>query len=156
MTEFEAWKAEQSQRWLNHLRDVKHDISRLEDEIAVARSLALPSGIDYTVPYVRSSPSADAIPNAVARLEGMIADYCVALDAYLDELQDARERVACLCDARHREVLTLYYLSGHSWATVSDKAGYSEIWCKQLRDEALPLVYDHIPPEWRTMIPRAD
>lgn len=154
--EFDEWKAEQAAAWLRHIRELKHDIARLEDDIEVQRSLALPRGIDYTAPKVASSPTADAIPNAVARLEESIAQYTTELVGYLDEKQRARECLGLLDDARYRAVLMLYYVNGHSWATVGEKVGYSEVHCKELRSEALPYVYEVMPREYRTRIPRAD
>ena len=154
--EYAEWKAEQAARWLRHIRDLKHDISRLEDDIEVQRSLALPSGIDYTRPVVSSSPSADAIPNAVARLEEAIAEYTTELVGYLEEKEQARGCINMLDDARHRAVLSLYYVNGHSWATVADKVGYAVEYCMAIRSDALPRVYEVMPREWRTRIPRAD
>lgn len=156
MTEFDEWKAEQAAKWLRHIRELKHDIARLEDDIEVQRSLALPSGIDYSRPSVQTSPSQDAIPNAVIRLEESIAQYTTELVGYLDEKQQARECISRLGDARYRAVLSLYYINGHSWATVGDKVGYSEVHCRELRLEALPSVYDVMPMEYKTQIPRAD
>lgn len=156
MTEFDEWKAEQAAKWLRHIRELKHDIARLEDDIEVQRSLALPSGIDYSRPSVQTSPSQDAIPNAVIRLEESIAQYTTELVGYLDEKQQARECISRLGDARYRAVLSLYYINGHSWATVGEKVGYSEVHCRELRLEALPSVYDVMPMEYKTQIPRAD
>lgn len=154
--EYAEWKAEQAARWLRHVRELKHDISRLEDDIEVQRSLALPSGIDYSRTKVSTSPSADAIPNAVIRLEESIACYMTELVGYLDEKQEARDCIAKLSDARYRAVLSLYYINGHSWDGVGEKLGYDRDWCMELRRQSLPLVYDVMPREWRTAIPRAD
>lgn len=156
MTEFDEWKAEQAAKWLRHIRELKHDIARLEDDIEVQRSLALPSGIDYSRPNVATSPSRDAIPDAVARLEESIALYTTELVGYLDEKQQARECISRLGDARYRAVLSLYYVNGHSWTTVSDKVGYVVDYCMAIRNEALPYVYEVMPREYRTKIPRAD
>lgn len=155
-TEYDEWKAEQAAAWLRHIRELKHDIARLEDDIEVQRSLALPRGIDYSVPRVAASPSADAIPNAVARLEESIAQYTTELVGYLDEKEQARDCISRLGDARHRAVLGLYYVNGHSWATVGDKVGCSEARCREIRMEALPMVYEVMPREHRIMVPRAD
>ena len=155
MDEWTLYTSVCARNWLEHMRDLKHDIAKLQDEVEVARSLALPQGVDYQRTKVSTSPSTDAIPNAVIRLHGLIADYVCELDAYVGELEDARERVNRLEDARHRAVLTLYYLNGHSWQTVADKTHYDMHYCMQLRDDALPLMYEHIPPMWRPIIPRA-
>lgn len=155
MTEWELYTAECSRNWLEHMRDLKHDIAKLQDEVDVARSLALPQGVDYSRSKVTTSPTADQIPNAVIRLHGLVADYIVELDAYIDELMDARQRVNMLEDSRHRAVLTLYYLNGHSWQTVAEKMHYAEGWCFEIRNEALPLMYEYLPRQWKPIIPRA-
>lgn len=155
MTEFDEWKAEQAAKWLRHMRDVKYDVAKLQDEVEVARSLALPQGLDYSSVKVTTSPNADAIPNAVIRLQSLTADYIVELNSYMDELMGARECINRLSDSRHRAVIALYYLNGHTWATVADKLHYSEERCRQLRTEALPLLFDYLPREWKPMIPRA-
>ena len=156
MTEWTEWKAEQAAVWLRHLRDMKHDIDRLHDEIEVQRSLALPKGVDYSRPVVAASPRADAIPDAVARLEDSIAGYVSELDAYIGEKGEARDCLMLLDDSRHRAVLILYYLNGHSWEGVGERMGYDPNYCRELRNDALPFVYDVMPREWKTMIPRAD
>ena len=154
--EFAEWKAEQAAKWLRHIRELKHTIARIEDEIEVQRSLMLPGGIDYQRPVVSASPSADAIPNAVARLDEMVGEYMTELAGYVDEVGDARRCVSMLSDGRHRNVVTYYYLLGYPWIVVGDKMGYAPDWCRQLRDDALPLVYDVMPREWKQPIPRAD
>ena len=108
MTEWEEFKAEQAAAWLEHVRGLAHDVARMQDRVDVLRSLALPSGIDYTRPVVSSSPTADAIPNAVAKLVDAIGDYCADLAAYVDESHDAATRLALIGDGRYRCVLTLY------------------------------------------------
>lgn len=154
--EFDDWKAEQAGAWLRHIRDLKRDIVRLEGDIETQRSLVMPGGIDYTVPKVSTSPSKDAIPDAVARLEQAIAGYCTELVGYLDEMERARDCINGLEDVHHRAVLSLYYLNGFTWVAVAERLEYSPAHCKKLRNEALPLVYEVMPKEWRTMIPRAD
>lgn len=154
--EYAEWKAEQAAVWLRYVRELKHTISRIEDEIEVQRSLALPSGIDYSKPVVMTSPSADAIPNAVARLDEMIGEYMTELAGYVDELDAARRCVAMLADSKHRNVVTYYYLLGYPWLIVGEKMGYAPDYCRRVRDAALPLVYDVMPREWKRPIPRAD
>ena len=155
MDEWTLYTSECARNWLEHMRDLKHDIAKLQDEVEVARSLALPQGVDYSRTKVTTSPTADQIPNAVIRLHGLIADYVCELDAYVGELEDARERVNRLEDARYRKVLTLYYLNGYTWHDVAIKANYAEYSCRRLRDEALPLMYEHLPRQWKPIIPRA-
>lgn len=156
MTEWEEFKAEQAAAWLEHVRGLAHDVARMQDRVDVLRSLALPSGIDYTRPVVSSSLSPDAIPNAVAKLQDAIGDYCADLAAYVDESHDAATRLGRLADDRYRIVLILYYINGKTWREVGNAAGYDQDHCRRIRTEALPYVYDVMPREWKTPIPRAD
>ena len=156
MDEWSEFKAEQAADWLEHVRRLEHDAATAQDRVDVLRSLALPSGIDYSLPSVKSSPSADAIPNAVAKLVDAIGDYVDKLDAYATESIDAAKRLQQIGDSRYRDVLTLYYVNGRTWEKVGEVLGYVPDHCRRLRNEALPLVYDIMPREWRTMIPRAD
>ena len=48
MTEFDEWKAEQAAKWLEHVRSLALDVARIQDRVDVLRSLAMPSGIDYS------------------------------------------------------------------------------------------------------------
>ena len=155
MTEYDEWRAEQAVAWLDHVRGLAHDVARLKDKVDVMRALALPSGIDYTLPKVSTSPSADAIPNAVARLIDSIGDYCAQLEAYVEEAHDADMRLSSIGDWRYRDVLIRYYVDGMSWREVGDRVGYVPDHCMRLRDEALPLVFDVMPREWRTPLPPA-
>ena len=156
MNEFEEWKAEQAAAWLDHVRGLAHDVARLKDKVDILRSLALPAGVDYARPVVSAPPNVDAIPNAVARLLDSIGDYCSTLDLYVAEAHDANERLATLADWRYRDVLIRYYADGMSWREVGAAVGYVPDYCRELRDAALPLVYDVMPNDWRTQIPRAD
>lgn len=164
MTEFDEWKAEQAVVWLEHVRSLALDVAMLQDRVDVLRSLAMPSGIDYSRPVVMTSPSADAMPNAVAKLMDAIGEYLDQLEAYVDESMDAARRIAEIGDGRYRAVLSLYYVSGNTWEKVGEKLKkldngkftYSPEYCRHLRNDALPFVYDVMPREWRTQIPRAD
>lgn len=156
MDEWSEFKAEQAADWLEHVRRLEHDAATAQDRVDVLRSLALPSGIDYSLPSVQTSPSADAIPNAVAKLVDAMGDYVDKLDAYATESIDAAKRLQEIGDSRYRCVLMLYYVNGRTWEQVGATLKYAPEYCRHLRNDALPLVYDIMPREWRTMIPRAD
>ena len=164
MTEWEKFKAEQAAAWLEHVRELALDVAKTQDRVDVLRSMALPSGIDYTAPVVSTSPTADAIPNAVAKLVDAIGEYLDQLEAYVEESMDAARRIAQIEDGRYRAVLTLYYVNGNTWEQVGEKLkkledgafAYAPEYCRHLRNDALSLVYDVMPREWKTPIPRAD
>ena len=156
MTEWEKFKAEQAAAWLEHVRELALDVAKTQDRVDVLRSMALPSGIDYTAPVVSTSPTADAIPNAVAKLVDAMGEYLDQLEAYVEESMDAGRRIAEIEDGRYRAVLVAYYMNGRTWEQVGYALNYDPNYCRELRNDALPLVYDVMPREWRTPIPRAD
>lgn len=155
MTEFESWKAAEAAAYLKGVRQSSLDVRRLQDEIDVQRSL-LPSGMDVSRAKVRTSPQPDALELAAIRVIEMVEQYVTELAGYVEMQRDAHDAVRRMGDARHRAVLTLYYIDGHSWETVGEKLGYSVDWCKELRAQALPLFWDVMPRHGKTMVPRAD
>lgn len=152
--EFDTWKAQEAAAYLNRVRRSSLDVRRIQDEIEVQRSL-LPSG-DLTREKVRSSPNPDALELAALAVLDLIEQYVTELAEYVELQREAHEAVKQLADARHRAVLTLYYIDGHSWEMVGRMLHYSSEHAKRLRTEALPLFWNVMPRHARTMLPRAD
>ena len=59
----------------------------------------------------------------LAEIEGDITDR---MFIYTERIKAAGAVVAQLKSYRQRQVLTLRYLCGHSWKTITDEMGYSE------------------------------
>lgn len=154
MTEFDNWKAREAADYLNRVRKVSLDLRSIQDEIEVQRSL-LPS-LDYSRDKIKKSPNPDSLELAALRVIDLIERYCVEQAEYVEMQAEAHEAVKRLEDARHRAVLTLYYITGHSWETVGEKLGYAPNYCQQLRQDALPLFWNVMPKHARTNLPRAD
>ena len=154
MDEIASWKAQEAARYLDMVRHVSLDLRRIQDEIEVQRSL-LP-GMDYSREKVSKSPNPDSLELAALRVLDLIEAYCVEQAEYIEMQYEAHQAVKRMEDARYRAVLTLYYITGHSWETVGDKLGYTPNHCQDLRQEALPLFWDVMPKEHKTNLPRAD
>ena len=154
MDEFDSWKAHEALSWLRYVRSEHLKTVALQDEIDVMRSLAL-SGQDTTREKVQQQPR-DQVAEAASRLIEMTREFCAQLATIADISWDAHSRLMRLEDARYTQVLVLYYVDGNTWAAVADKMGYEPETCMGLRTEALPYVWDVMPAEWRTAIPRAD
>lgn len=154
MGEMESWKAMEAADYLNRVRRSCIDIKRLQDEIETQRSLLLP-GTNFGE-RIRSTPQPDRMEQAVGRIMEMEEQYTSELFEWIDLQREAHDAVRKMADSRHRAVLTLYYLDGHSWETVGDRIGYDWNYCRELRTQALPLFWDVMPKEAKTMLPRAD
>lgn len=154
MSEFDSWKAQEASAYLNRVRRSSLDVRRIQDEIEVQRSI-LPS-LDYTRDKIRKSPKPDALEVAALNVLDLIEQFTTELAEYAELQFEAYQAIKQMEDARHRAVLALYYLDGHSWETVGEKLGYSTIWAKQLRAEALPLFWEVMPKTDKTQIPRVD
>ena len=154
MGEMESWKAMEAADYLNRVRRSCIDIKRLQDEIETQRSLLLP-GTNFGE-RIRSAPQPDRMEQAVMRIMEMEEQYTSELFEWIDLQREAHDAVRKMADSRHRAVLTLYYLDGHSWETVGDRIGYDWNYCRELRTQALPLFWDVMPKEAKTMLPRAD
>lgn len=152
--EFESWKAQEASAYLNKVRRSSLDVRRIQDEIEVQRSI-LPS-LDYTREKIKKSPKPDALEIAALNLMELIEEYCTELSEYIDLQHEAHEAIQQMKDARHRAVLTLYYVNGHSWETVGKILHYETQTVKNYRGEALPYFWEVMPKSERTMIPRAD
>lgn len=154
MSEFESWKAMEAAEYLNRVRRSCLDVKRLQDEVETQHSLLMP-GTDYGM-KVQSSPHHDRMEQAAIRIMEMEEQYTSELFEWIDLQREAHEAVRKMADSRHRAVLTLYYLDGHSWETVGDRIGYEWNYCRELRTQALPLFWEVMPKDAKTMLPRAD
>ena len=53
---------------------------------------------------------------------------------------DGEGGVDALLTSAHADVLWWYYLAREPWLRVGEKVGYSEQWCRQMRDEAFDMI----------------
>lgn len=104
---------------------------------------------------VTTSPSANAIPDGVAKLIGLIESYTTDLCEYVEEIETFSKVLAKL---KPQQQMTLYmrYVMLKDWKTVAKQARYSEPRLYEIRREALISLYDVMPEVWRSqMIPNA-
>lgn len=154
--EYRRYTVEQAKRYMQHIRSLNHTVRMLESEIDELRDLAGGlSGIDYATPQVASSPSADAVPNAVIRIESLTAELEAELSDYIAEKERAHRALAEV-DGFYAALLTYRYCEGRPWADVTELLSverskpYSQKYVEQeLRDAALAALYPYIPHGWR-------
>lgn len=135
------------------VRDCVRSKNLLEDEIEVLRSQLLPKGISDDE-KVTCSPSADAIPNGVAKLQELIRDFAVQQSQYVDLYRQMHDALMHI-DVKAREALTYHYLHLESWSLIAYRLGYSIQHLMRLRRSGLIQLYDHIPEEYRRILPKA-
>lgn len=100
---------------------------------------------------VCTSPSADAIPNAVIKLQELIADYVIDLSEYVDEIQ---QFICCLdkIDPKQAQALRSRYIKLLMWRQIADDMGYSMQHIYEIRNDALVALYDVMPEFWRSKL----
>lgn len=139
--------------YVEHIRDVVLSLTMIEEDIAVLSSHLMPSGIQLA-DKISTSPTADAIPDGVAKLREYCEDRQTRLVEYVDahrELTEALEHVEEVA----REAFTYHYLHLRTWEEVCVKMGYSYEGMMRIRRRGLIQLYDFIPGEYRDVLPRA-
>ena len=154
--EYRRYLIEQSKRYMMNVRSLNHSIRMLRSEIEELESLATGlKGVDYTRDVVKVSPSNDAIPNAVIKLDSLKSEYVEELDGYLGEQARAHEALSHI-EPLLAELLTLRYLEGKPWAEVAERMLYDEDHVrKYLHETALVALHPYIPHPWRDPLHQA-
>ena len=76
--------------------------------------------------HIRSPNVHSGVENAGVRLADLENDLQAQADKYISQIGEARQIINQLPQARFREVLTLRYLCGHTWRTISDEMDYAD------------------------------
>ena len=148
--EFEQLKADEARAYLRHVRDLGMRVRGLQASIDDARSRLLPAGIAYDKGGGSSGCYADAIPDGVAKVQELVADYATELAALVDEQRAARECIAKVSDMRRRETLEGFYLRGESFEMIAVKLDYSYESVRLFHRLGLAEVWAYMPAEWRS------
>lgn len=147
--EFEQLKADEARAYLRHVRDLGMRVRGLQASIDDARSRLLPAGVAYDEGG-GSGCYADAIPDGVAKVQELVADYATELAALVDEQSAARECIAKVSDMRRRETLEGFYLRGESFEMIAVKLDYSYESVRLFHRLGLAEVWAYMPAEWRS------
>lgn len=148
--EFEQLKADEARAYLRHVRDLGMRVRGLQASIDDARSRLLPAGIAYDKGGGGGGCYADAIPDGVAKVQELVADYATELAGLVDEQRQARECIAKVGNALWRETLESYYLRGECMELIAVKLGYSYESVKKYHRHGLAEVWGYMPAEWRS------
>jgi hypothetical protein len=74
--------------------------------------------------HIRSPGVRSPVETAGIRLADLDSELQAEAERYLALIAEARSLIAKIPQERFREVLTLRYICGHSWRTVSDEMDY--------------------------------
>ena len=155
MDEFQDWKRGQALAWLKHIGDLVRDEATIDGTMEALRRIAEPSGIDYTKPVISKSVDVDVMTEVYCAMEEIAQEWRDRKIEIQAERNEARRTIFKVEDSRYRQLLILRYVDGNDWKSIARKMSYSEDNCYKLHDRAALALYDFLPPEWRTEIPKA-
>ena len=144
--EYRQYRVDQAEAWLSKVRravDYERALRATADaQLEMADGLR---GIDYAEVRVATSPSPDAIPNAVAaHMEAVEAILEIAADA-AERVRRATDALAAMPDKTEASALQLYYVAGWKWEEVCVEMGYTWDGMMKLRRRALYDAYEVMP-----------
>ena len=121
-------------------------------------------GIDYSSAGVRTSPTPDAIPNAIIAADEMGLLYGSLADGAARRVAMAEAALAAMGNQDGARALSLYYLAFDrrgrrrfdTWEKVCVKTGYSYDGLMKLIRRAKLELYDLMPHTERPKVERAD
>ena len=145
--EFEQYCIDQSEAWLSKVRKAVGYAARMDESAAeqYAKADNL-KGIDYSAIRVQSSPSPDAIPNAVADHEELAETYRAISENARKRAAEAAMALAAMDDMTEAACLHLYYVDAlETWEHVCVRMSYSYDGMMKLRRRALLHAYDVMP-----------
>ena len=154
MTEYESWKAMEARVYHESVR--KSAVACKSLAVVCSELEKMMPGGSVLREKVSATSSGDALERAALRLYEAKAAYETALAELADMHGEAVDAILMLDSPLHRAVMLAYYVAGLEWKEVGDELNYSADYCRQMRDDALPLVWEHLPRHARTMLPRAD
>lgn len=136
--------------WLKHVRGLGARVKSLQREIDFQREMMDGvKAIGYGGKVSKGSVYADAIPDAVARLEDLIRLYCAELPVYVDAQKEAHDILRKLPDKGQASVLTKRFLIGEQTRDIAYSLGYTMGDVVALENAGLDSLYDVMPQSWR-------
>ena len=153
--EYERYRREQASGYLSEVRDAKRHIDAMNAEVDELREMAGGlRGIDYSKDLVKSSPSADAMPDAVARILEIIEQRAGYIRDYAEMVEQCVQALDRLGGVE-ADILRYRYVCDWRWEQIAARTHYSEQWLYELHNRALCSFYDCMPASGRDPIQRA-
>lgn len=150
--EYQQLQERCARQYLRHCAGAAKRADAAYRRIAERRKATEPKAIVYTGMPGSPNSYGDAVPDAVAEIDALTAEYVsIAERADADTLECVRALDAMETFV-HAELLRLRYLDCETWAAVARKVERSTTWCFDHDGIALRELYDLMPHQWR--IPR--
>ena len=144
--EYRQYRIDQAHAYLERVRRMGEDCAGLQQQVDDARARASGlKGIDYSAVQVQSSPTPDAIPNAVAAIMASIQEYVTELAEYESERMRANDALMKMDDYTSARILRMRYLLGWKWERICTETDYTWDGMMSLRRRALCDFWEVMP-----------
>lgn len=156
-SEWQRYRISQASSWLERVRKLVGYRDSLEASAAAQLEAADNlRGMDYSAVHVQTSPTADAIPNAIIRHEEAADAFRAIADDAAARMVQAARALAQMTDPNEARALHLYYVDAlDGWERVCVEMGYSYDGMMKLRRRALLHAFDVMPHIERDALPPA-
>lgn len=152
--EGEQRRIDMARAWLEKCRKTVGYERTLRESAAAHYDML--KGIDYSAVNVQTSPSPDAVPNAVIAHEGIAEKLDAIADDAAKRIADAAAALASMEDPTEARCLHLYYIDAvDTWERVCEIMTYSYDGMMKLSRRALIHAYDVMPYSEREPIYKA-
>ena len=154
--ELQRYRIEQADAWLTKVRRLvayeKALVEAARTQFEMADGLR---GLDYSRIQVTTSPTPDAIPDAVIAHDEAGDSLASIAESAGERIRQAAEALAKMDDPTEAAALTLYYVACRKWEQVCVEMDYSWDGMMKLRRRALNSAYDVMPHYEKDAIPTA-
>ena len=144
--ELQRYRIEQADAWLSKVRKLvayeRAMREAAETQYEMADGLR---GLDYSRDQVSTSPTPDAIPNAVIAHDEAGDSLASIADSARERIAQAARALDSMEDPTEAAALTYYYIACVKWEEVCVRMSYSWDGMMTLRRRALTHAYDVMP-----------
>lgn len=105
--------------------EAAHEIKDAEQQLSHYRDMIGGTSVNLS-PIVTAKNNRSKVEDIAVNLAEIEADIADHIYIYTERIKAARAVIAQLQSYRQRQVLTLRYLCGHTWKTITDEMGYTE------------------------------
>lgn len=157
LDEWSRYKREQARSYLRKVNACRKRLVALEAEAkAILEDAAGLKAVDYSAVRVSSSPSDDAMVNAIAKLEKIVEVRTSEAVVLADTIAECGVCLESL-GGRESTLLRMHYVAGMSLTEIGklDEWKHDKKYMSVLHLQALESFYDHMPHSERDPLPSA-
>lgn len=139
--EYDALKVDYARKYIAHIKAQIQTKETLEGKLDTLEYRGLPGGIAYDKLHVKTSPTPDAIPDAVIGREEMYALISTMISEIEPDIADFRSRMAQIACLGAVYVIEFCF-SAMTWNSIAMYHGRDVSTIRKRVDEALIALYD--------------